>query len=107
MIHRYRDGLGGITESHPDLNVRNIHDTSKYPDLIFTNESGIDVALDIIESEPRRSVSYLILGPVTTLAHLCHQHGDVFRDRIGRVLCMGGALDVPGNTGPVAECSLL
>jgi inosine-uridine nucleoside N-ribohydrolase len=29
------------------------------------------------------------------------------RDRIGRVVCMGGALDVPGNTSPVAECPLV
>lgn len=28
---------------------------------------------------------------------------DLVRGRIGRVVCMGGALDVPGNTSPVAE----
>jgi len=28
-------------------------------------------------------------------------------ERIGRVISMGGALDVPGNTSPVAECKLI
>jgi len=26
------------------------------------------------------------------------------RQRIGRIVCMGGALDVPGNITPTAEC---
>ena len=30
--------------------------------------------------------------------------GDLVRSKIGRIVCMGGALDVPGNTSPVAEC---
>jgi len=29
--------------------------------------------------------------------------GDMVRERIGRIISMGGALDVPGNTSPVAE----
>ncbi|KAG5646805.1 hypothetical protein DXG03_002182 [Asterophora parasitica] len=29
---------------------------------------------------------------------------DLVREKIGRVICMGGNLDVPGNTSPVAEC---
>ena len=104
ILYPWRDGLGGIDERHPDLNVPLPHDPSDYPGLEFTDRPGADVALDILKSEARRSVSYLLLGPMTTLACLCREHGDVFRDRIGRILCMGGALDVPGNTSPVSEC---
>ncbi|PSR79656.1 hypothetical protein PHLCEN_2v6957 [Hermanssonia centrifuga] len=87
---------------HPDLNVANVGADS-WPQLILSDQSGVDVALDIIKSEPARSVTYIVLGPMTTLAHLHRKHGDVLRDRIGRILCMGGALDVPGNTNAVAE----
>ena len=62
------------------------------------------MALDILSSEPERTVTYIALGPLTTLAQIAQAHGDVLRSRIGRIACMGGALDVPGNTSPVAEC---
>ena len=64
----------------------------------------MEVALDLIKSEPERSISYLALGPLTNLAKLMRLDRDAVRSRIGRVVCMGGALDVPGNTSPVAEC---
>lgn len=32
------------------------------------------------------------------------KESQLIRDRVGRIVCMGGALDVPGNTSPVAEC---
>lgn len=76
-----------------------------YPALEFSDKSGADIALDILTAEPERSVTYIALGPLTTLAQLVRQHGDVFRARIGHIACMGGALDVPGNTSPVAECT--
>ncbi|KAJ3540288.1 hypothetical protein NM688_g6249 [Phlebia brevispora] len=98
-----RDGLAGITERHPDLNVPYKIEESKYPGLTFTGRAGVDVAYDILKGEAPRSLTYLVLGPMTTLAHLCRNHADTVNERIGRVICMGGALDVPGNTGPVAE----
>lgn len=33
--------------------------------------------------------------------------GVCVRERIGRVVIMGGALDVPGNAAPSAECAYL
>jgi inosine-uridine nucleoside N-ribohydrolase len=72
--------------------------------LHFSAKPGVDVVLDILNSEPERSVTYIALGPLTTLAQVAQQHSDVLRDKIGRVACMGGALDVPGNSSPVAEC---
>ncbi|TFK44524.1 Inosine/uridine-preferring nucleoside hydrolase domain-containing protein [Crucibulum laeve] len=98
-----RDGLGGITERHPELSITEAKLKEAYPNLVFSDKSGVDVAIDILRSHAPRSVTYIALGPLTTLATIMRQQPELFRDRIGRVVCMGGALDVPGNTSPVAE----
>ena len=64
----------------------------------------MDVALHLIESRPERSITYIVLGPPTNLAMLNREHHQTIRSRIGRIIMMGGTLDVPGNTTPVAEC---
>ncbi|OSD06841.1 nucleoside hydrolase [Trametes coccinea BRFM310] len=97
-----RDGLGDITQRHPELNVPDENPKS-HSHLEFTKKSGVNVALELIKSEPERTISYLALGPLTNLAKLMSLDREVVRKRIGRVVCMGGALDVPGNTSPVAE----
>ncbi|KAI0949624.1 hypothetical protein AcW1_009173 [Taiwanofungus camphoratus] len=97
-----RDGLGGITQRHPELNV-GIENLANHPQLQLTDKSGIEVALNLMRSERERSITYLALGPLTNLAQLVRLEGDTVKSRIGRVVCMGGALDVPGNTSPVAE----
>lgn len=73
----------------------------------MTTKSAVDVVLDFLESRPERSVTYIVLGPPTNLAMLNRKHHQIIRTRIGRVIMMGGALDVPGNTTPVAECKRL
>ncbi|KAI0344690.1 nucleoside hydrolase [Trametopsis cervina] len=98
-----RDGLGNISKRHPDFAVESNIDPAAYPDLAFSSKTGIEVALDVINSEPERTITYIALGPLTTLAQLSHQYEEVLRNRLGQVACMGGALDVPGNTSPVAE----
>ena len=99
----HRDGLAGITERHPDLNVYD-ESPSDHAQLELSTRSGIDVALDLLKSEPERSITYIALGPLTNLGRMVRMDSDTVRNRIGRVVCMGGALDVPGNTSPVAEC---
>jgi len=99
-----RDGLGNITERHPDLDLlASAQDISLHPQLILTDKSGPEVALDLIRSHPIRSITYIALGPLTSLAHAVRLDAIAFRDRVGCVVCMGGALDVPGNKSPVAE----
>lgn len=102
-VHRLRDGLGGIADRHPDLNV-NTEVTQEHPQLEISQSHGVDVALDILRSCPPRSVTYVVLGPMTNLVQMMKKDGDMVRERIGRVISMGGALDVPGNTTAVAEC---
>jgi len=64
----------------------------------------MDVALELLEVHPERIITYVVLGPMTTLAHITKKNPELVRKRIGRIISMGGALDVPGNTTPVAEC---
>ncbi|KAF7321433.1 Inosine-uridine preferring nucleoside hydrolase [Mycena kentingensis (nom. inval.)] len=92
-----RDGLAGISERHPDLTA----DGHAY--LTPSDDSGVDISLKLIESRPPRTITYIALGPLTDLARLMDKAGATVRERIGRIVCMGGALDVPGNTTPVAE----
>ncbi|KAF9528538.1 Inosine/uridine-preferring nucleoside hydrolase domain-containing protein [Crepidotus variabilis] len=96
-----RDGLGDITSRHPEHSIGELFDPHPY--LNITQKSGVDVALDILRSQPPRSVTYIVLGPMTNLAQMMRRDGQLVRDRIGRIVSMGGALDVPGNVSPVAE----
>jgi inosine-uridine nucleoside N-ribohydrolase len=75
-----------------------------HPQLEIATKSGLEVALDIIKAEPPRSITYITLGPLTDLALMMRKDAVTVQQRLGRVCCMGGALDVPGNTSPVAEC---
>lgn len=95
--------MGDITQRHPDLNVEDERPVL-HPWLELSSRSGVEIALDLIKSEPERTISYIALGPLTNLAKVVLRDREAVRDRIGRVICMGGALDVPGNTSPVAEC---
>ncbi|GBE81034.1 Uridine nucleosidase 1 [Sparassis crispa] len=97
-----RDGLTELSQRHPDLNISDVNPTD-HPQLELSNTWGPELVLDLIRARPARSITYLALGPLTNLAHAMRLDGDLIRSRIGRVVCMGGALDVPGNTSPVAE----
>lgn len=100
-VYCLRDGLGDITQRHPEL-VANDTILDRY--LNVSLKSGVDVALDILQAYPPRSVTYVALGPLTNLALMMRQDSQLVTERIGRVVSMGGAFDVPGNTSPVAEC---
>ncbi|KAJ7874718.1 Inosine/uridine-preferring nucleoside hydrolase domain-containing protein [Mycena olivaceomarginata] len=92
------DGLTGISERHPELDVES--SDSQHPQLTITDLSGVEVASQLIQNRPARTVTYIALGPLTDLAWLMNDNATLVRDRIGRIVCMGGALDVPGNTSP-------
>lgn len=99
-----RDGLGDITNRHPDLNVNLESETHLvHPQLEISSVHGVDIALDLLRSYPSRSITYIVLGPMTNLAQMMMKDGEMVRQRIGRIICMGGALDVPGNITPTAE----
>lgn len=99
-----RDGLGDISGRHPELEFVDIETQKDHPELEISTKSGLEVALEIIKAEPDRSVTYIALGPLTDLALMLRKDPVTVQQRLGRVCSMGGALDVPGNTSPVAEC---
>lgn len=122
----HRDGLGGLSERHLDWDAG--CDISSEAERYFhvSASSAAEVTVGLLRDRAERSVTYVALGPMTTLSHtLRYDHGAVFRSRIGCVVCMGGqyilyqylylfnrygiigALDVPGNTSAAAECEAM
>ncbi len=49
-----------------------------------------------------KGLTIVALGPLTNIAHVLKRYPGLLL-RIGRLVTMGGAFRVPGNTGPVAE----
>ncbi|KAH8996418.1 nucleoside hydrolase [Lactarius hatsudake] len=99
-----RDGLGEITHSHPEFNLPpDLFSVGVHPQLELSDRPGHQVALDLLRDNPPRSVTYIALGPLTNLARMLRLDGTLVRERIGRVVIMGGAIDVPGNATPSAE----
>ncbi|KAJ4000594.1 nucleoside hydrolase [Lentinula boryana] len=93
-----RDGLGNINRRHPEFDV-----TGNPEQLQYVDESGIDVALRLLREREARSITHIAVGPLTNLARMMQKDSALVSAKMGRVICMGGALDVPGNTSPVAE----
>ncbi|KAH6914181.1 Inosine/uridine-preferring nucleoside hydrolase domain-containing protein [Coprinopsis sp. MPI-PUGE-AT-0042] len=97
-----RDGLGNISERHPELSVDAV--TFNHQQACFsTGQDTVESLLDLIRSYPSQSLTYIVLGPMTSLAQMMKDNSATIIDRVGRFVCMGGAVDVPGNTSPSAE----
>jgi Inosine-uridine preferring nucleoside hydrolase len=102
----FSDGLSEITESHPELNLPpDLLSTGNHPQLEQSDRPGHQAALDLLREHPPHTVTYIVLGPLTNLAYMLRTDGACVRERVGRVVIMGGALDVPGNASPSAECA--
>lgn len=106
LIAVIRDGLGEIATRHPEFSDTLHHGTTSLP-YAPTTISGPQLTLNLLSEHEAGSITYVALGPLTSLAKACEMDGELVRKRIGRVLSMGGAVDVPGNTTPVAECKPL
>ena len=100
--------MGDITTRHPDLitQVAFGENGRQHPQLEISSRSATDVALDLIRSEPDKSITYIALGPLTDLSVMLKKDPTLVKERLGRIVCMGGALGVPGNATPVAECQM-
>jgi hypothetical protein len=100
------DGLSDISESHPELNPpEDLLSAGNHPFLEINDCPAYDAVLGLLRKHPQRSIAYIALGPLTSLAQTLRRDGACVRERIGRVVIMGGALDVPGNATPSAECA--
>ncbi|ESK91042.1 inosine-uridine preferring nucleoside hydrolase [Moniliophthora roreri MCA 2997] len=93
-----RDGLGDISRRHPEL-----LQSESPSNLQMTDKHGVEIALDLMKVSNDLGLTYVTLGPLTNFAVMIHRDRNLVVSKVGRVVCMGGALDVPGNTSPVAE----
>jgi len=94
--------------SHPELNLPpDLLVDGNHPYLEISQSPAHKATLGLLREHAARSVTYIALGPLTNLAQMLRTDGASVRERIGRVVIMGGALDVPGNTTPSAECACL
>jgi len=106
VLGYFSDGLGGISESHPELNPpEDLLLAGKHPYLEISDRTAHEAVLGLLREYAPRSVTYIAIGPLTNLAQTLRTDGACVRERIGRVVIMGGALDVPGNASPSAECA--
>ncbi|TEB37508.1 nucleoside hydrolase [Coprinellus micaceus] len=96
------DGLGGIDTRHPDLNLKEAFVKDIHRSLHIAEGDGTTTIANLIRSRPPGSINYIALGPLTNLALLAKKDPEAIA-RVGRFMIMGGAVDVPGNTTPVAE----
>lgn len=63
--------------------------------------SAVDFIVDTIKANPHQVTLY-VLGPATNIAKALRAHPEI-APLVKQVIFMGGAYDVPGNSGPAAE----
>ncbi|KAK4702274.1 hypothetical protein P7C70_g3948, partial [Phenoliferia sp. Uapishka_3] len=95
------DGLSNVDVRHPELTPPEMEDN----DFYYVSDRALTVALpELMLDYPPSTIAYLALGPLTSLARLHALSEDhSFLHHFALILAMGGAVDVPGNTTPVAE----
>ncbi|KPV76701.1 uncharacterized protein RHOBADRAFT_51703 [Rhodotorula graminis WP1] len=102
-----KDGLGDCTTRHPDLVPPPSHVSTLFT---LSPKPALDGVQSLLARHAPRSIAYVALGPMTSLAYLHragatdgHEGRTSPLDQFSVVLSMGGAVDHPGNTSPVAE----
>ena len=86
------DGLGGYSGSLPE------------PSTLATNEPAHEL-LARLPGEHPGEITLVATGPLTNVALALLANPDAVA-AYARLIVMGGAFDVPGNTGPVAEFNI-
>lgn len=71
------------------------------PTLKPVDQHGVDFLIDTIKANPGE-VTVIAIGPCTNLAMAIRMAPEII-PMVKRVVYMGGAIDVPGNTTPAAE----
>jgi inosine-uridine nucleoside N-ribohydrolase len=113
------DGLGGIHDSHPHFtpegawdhlfeaeNEHNIYrDSSFATNFIPSRLPAHKDMLRVLRENEELSITIVAVGPLTNLALAIEEDPETFL-RAKEVVCMGGAVSLPGNITPVAEFNL-
>lgn len=104
LIHLLFPGLGDITDKHAhEIPLPSLDDLAHLLDFASTTKTGYEHTLDLLRKQEDGSVTYIALGPLTNLALALRADEKLVKQKVGMVSIMGGNLDVPGNTSPVAE----
>ena len=82
------DGLGNVSNSLPPLKP-------------YRQGNAVGTILEFCDRY-RSKATIVAIGPLTNLA-LALKSNERIVHKVGRIVTMGGAFRVPGNTGPVAE----
>jgi len=87
-----RDGIADMTLRHPecDEGADLVAEGLRY--FRETKQSAAEVVVGVLRERPARSVTYIALGPLTSLAQVLRFDASTVRENIGRVVCMGGEL---------------
>ncbi|KAG8982166.1 hypothetical protein FRC05_000308 [Tulasnella sp. 425] len=96
------DGLSDISTTHPQYDVRPSFWPVDNPYLNISAKPAHEAILGVLEREPAGTVTILACGPLTNVSRAISTSPNVF-SRVGRVVSMGGNLDVPGNTSATSE----
>ena len=73
-------------------------------ELVPASPDAVSVIIDTARRHGRE-LTLVALGPLTNLALALKEDASAVR-RVGRVVAMGGAVDVPGNVTPTAEFNM-
>ncbi|KAH8924371.1 nucleoside hydrolase [Atractiella rhizophila] len=103
-----RDGLSDITTRFPDLTPPSFSSSSEIASLHSryfrsTPLSVPELKIHLLSTHPPNTLTFIYLGPLTNLARTIRADSSSSLRKASKILIMGGALDVPGNTSPVAE----
>ena len=99
-----RRPLHTATDYHGDDGLGDVPDWPAAPERPAT-ANGIDVLLEHARRLGER-LTVIALGPLTNLAHVLERDAGALRG-VGRIVAMGGAVDVPGNvSGTDAEFNM-
>ncbi|KAG8983037.1 hypothetical protein FRB90_006357, partial [Tulasnella sp. 427] len=96
------DGLSDISSTHPQYDTRFEVWSLDNPYLNISTKPAHEVILEVLEREPAGTVTLLACGPLTNVSQALSASPNTF-SRVARVVSMGGALDVPGNTSATSE----
>ncbi|GAA5859921.1 hypothetical protein JCM1840_001796 [Sporobolomyces johnsonii] len=100
-----RDGLADCTTRHPDLTPPPSHISPFYT---LVDDSAVSGTSSLLSQYPARTLAYVALGPLTTLAQLhlsspSATRSDSLLRRFRTIVSMGGAINHAGNVTSVAE----
>ena len=96
------DGLGGLHRLYPKPSGKAI--SKPAVELLAELASASGPTSPTCQTCPTE-ISLITIGPLTNVARAIIEHPSAMKG-YREVICMGGAFEVPGNTGPFAEFNM-